>query len=53
MARLPDPITDKLMVEWPDEIEWKRNNRTFSSILAEAVRKAESRAKKNEDGKEV
>lgn len=53
MARLPDPILDNSMVEWPDESEFKKKSKSFAGILAEAVRKRELKEKKNEDGKEV
>ena len=53
MARLPDPILDSSMVEWPDETEYIKKSKSFASILAEAVRKAKSKEKKNKDGKEV
>lgn len=52
MARLPDPITEKLMAEWPDETEWRTRNKSFSSILGEAVRKAELRKNREDDENE-
>lgn len=53
MARLPDPITDRLMAEWPEEAEWKVRRKDLFSMIGESVRKAKSKEKKNGDGKEV
>lgn len=43
MARLPEPVLDKLVVEWADKTESKKRNETFISLLAEAVREGESK----------
>ncbi len=48
MARLPEPILDTLMVEWPGKLEDKKRRKEFASILGQGVRKYE--AKKTKEG---
>lgn len=49
MARLPDPIIDKLLVEWPEESEYEIRRKDFFSILGESVRKVEFKKKREGD----
>ena len=52
MSRLPDPVLNKLTVEWPDESEYKTREENFFNILGQAVRKAKLNNKKEDDDKE-
>lgn len=40
MARLPDPITDRLMVEWQEKSAYEVSNKNFFSMLGLSVRNA-------------
>lgn len=37
MARLPDPVIEKIVVETPEDV--KQRKKDFYSILAEAIRR--------------
>lgn len=52
MARLPDPVTEKMHVEWPERDEWATMTKGFFSILGQTVRNARAAERESEEVEE-
>lgn len=50
MARLPDPVTEELVVDWDED--YKGRDKTINNMAAIAIRKAIRAKEKKEEEKE-